>query len=442
MTLPGEMIIVAVSGGPDSICLMDILSGLSGEMDIKLVLAHYEHGLRPGEDEYETRLVREYARFLDLPFETERASGLNSISSSIEERARNLRYDFLERTGEKYRANKIATGHNLNDQAETVLMRIMRGSGMTGLSGIPPVRDNTFIRPLIEISREDIIGYLRDKRLEYATDSSNEENRFLRNKIRLELLPEMKKYQPAIIGILGKLAENIRDENSYLQYHTEKWINENADHDESGDHCLDIDSIRDLPDAFIRRIIRHIIERHRNTLYGMDWDHVQDIINLIRNTRPNISLDLPGDLIVRKEYNRLILTSATPDIGTFGYEIEKGGELDIREISRRINIEELDVREQGTVMNVADTALLDKDLLPYPLTVRNFRPGDSFIPLGMKGHKKVKDFFIDLKTPPMTRKQTPILLKDDKIAWVGGYRIDDRFKVTARTKKILKITLS
>ena len=441
MVLPGELIIVAVSGGPDSICLMDILACLSKEMDTTLVIAHYGHGLRPEEDAYETDMVREYARSLNVPFETERASGLGLVSSSLEEKARELRYDFLERIRIKYNAHKIAMGHNLNDQAETVLMRLLRGSGMTGLSGIPPVRDNTVIRPLIETGRQDIINYLKSGNLKYATDSSNKDNRFLRNKIRMELLPEMIKYQPGLIEILGKLARNLRDENSFFESLAEKWVDERLEQDEKGDSFLYIHSLKDLPNAFIRRIIRSVIRRHHKTLYAVRWDHVQNIIDLISNARPNISINLPEGLVIRKEYNRLIFTSETACTEFFSYAIGDRGKKNIHEIGKTIGIEEFSDKEQAAISDAKNTALLDRDLLPYPLTIRNFRQGDRFIPLGMTGHKKVKNFFIDLKIPPAERKQIPILVKDDKIAWICGYRIDDRFKVTERTKRILKISL-
>ena len=442
MLRPGELIIVAVSGGPDSICLMDILACLSKKMDTTLVIAHYEHGLRPGEDTYETGMVREYARALNAPFETERASGLGLVSSSLEERARELRYDFLERIRKKHNAHKIAMGHNLNDQAETVLMRLLRGSGMTGLSGIPPVRDNTVIRPLIETGREDIINYLKSANLKYATDSSNRDNRFLRNKIRMELLQEMLKYQPELIRILGNLAHNLRDENSFFESLTEKWVDEKLEKDESGGSFLYIHSLKDLPDAFIRRIIRNIIRRHYRTLYAVRWDHVQDIIDLITNKKPNISINLPEGLVIRKEYNRLIFTSATACTEFFSYAIGDRGEINIHEIGKTVMIEEFSNNGQAVVSDDANIALLDMDLLPYPLIIRGFQPGDRFIPLGMTGHKKVKNFFIDLKIPPAERKQIPILVKDDKIAWICGYRIDDRFKVTVWTKRILKVSLS
>ena len=441
MIRPKEQIIVAVSGGPDSICLMDVLAGLSKEMDFSLVIAHYEHGLRPREDGYETDLVKEYARSYNLPFETERAMDLNPAAPSLEEKARKLRYDFFERIRLKYNAHKIAMGHNLNDQAETVLMRILRGSGMTGLSGIPPVRDNIFIRPLIEVMREDIIDYLESRNLKYALDSSNLDTRFIRNRIRLELLPQMMEFQPMVIPVLGKLAENLRDENRFFEHNTEKWTDEKLEQLESGDYSIDIHLLKDLPQAFIRRIIRNIVKRRFNSLYGISSEHVQAVIDLIVNTKPNIPVDLPGNLIVRKEYNRLIFSSQSPNPESFAYEIWKNGKIYIKEVDKALVIEETDNKQNVSLANDANTAFLDKDLLPYPLYVRDFRPGDRFTPFGMKGHKKVKDFFIDLKVPPVIRKQTPILLKDDKIVWICGYRIDERFKVTEQTKRILKVTL-
>ncbi len=442
MIRPGERIIVAVSGGPDSICLMDILADLSAEMDISLVIAHYEHGLRPEEDTFETDLAEKHAGSLNLPFETQKASGLSHISPSLEEKARELRYDFLERTRVKFNAHKIAMGHNLNDQAETVLMRLLRGSGMTGLSGIPPVRDNIIIRPLIEIRREDIIDYLKYRDLEYATDSSNSDIRFLRNKIRLELLPELLKYQPGLVEILGRLSDNLRDENSFFEDRTEKWVDKNLGWDESGDYYIDISSLEDLPPAFIRRIIRNIARRYRKSLYAVDYDHIQAVMALITNEKPNIPVDLPGDLVVRKEYNRLIFTSQITEPDEFTYEVKGSGELHIHEIGKSLIIEELTCDTKAPITNNPDTAFLDRDLLPYPLFIRNFRPGDRFVPLGMTGSKKVKNFFIDQKIPPFIRKQTPVLLKNDEIVWVCGHRIDDRYKVTSNTKNILKIILS
>lgn len=202
----GDRVVVAVSGGVDSVCLLDVLDKLRDELGVELFVAHFDHGLRPDDDEAETRFVKSLAASLDLPFETKKAfPSMLTGAGPLEERARNARYRFLEEVKEKFSAQKIAVGHNLNDQAETVFMRLLRGSGTSGLAGIPPVRDGHIIRPLIEISREEILTYIEQRGIKYLTDPSNFKTRFLRNRIRLELLPNLKQIQPRIIELLGRL---------------------------------------------------------------------------------------------------------------------------------------------------------------------------------------------------------------------------------------------
>ncbi|MDP6180938.1 MAG: tRNA lysidine(34) synthetase TilS, partial [Desulfatiglandales bacterium] len=221
---PGDLVIVAVSGGPDSVCLLDILHELKAELAVRLVVAHYNHGLRGGEDESETRFVRHLASAMNFPFETENASFfIEGKTASLEERARNARYEFLERLKGKLHAQKIAMGHHLNDQAETVLMRLLRGSGPSGLAGIPPKRDDTIIRPLIELKREEIDSYVKRRELSYRVDRSNFDTRYLRNKIRLELLPLLLEYQPQFVEHLGQLAVILREDDKYLETEAEKW---------------------------------------------------------------------------------------------------------------------------------------------------------------------------------------------------------------------------
>ncbi len=200
----GDRVIVAVSGGADSVCLLDILFTLKEILGIELVVAHFDHGLRPDEDEYETDFVKSLAESFDCNFTTKKtARSLTPGSASLEEKARDIRYRFLNEVKAQFSAQKIATGHNLNDQAETVLMRLLRGSGSSGLSGIPPVRDTHIIRPLIEVTRNEIESYLSSKGLRHITDSSNFETKHLRNEIRLNLLPQLEKYQPKIVEILA-----------------------------------------------------------------------------------------------------------------------------------------------------------------------------------------------------------------------------------------------
>jgi len=225
MIHPGDRVIVGVSGGPDSVCLLDILHRLKEELSTDLVLAHFEHGLRPEEDPGETEFVRQLASRLHYPFETEKGSPLRPGTSFVQEEVlRNARYDFLERTRKKHGAHKIALGHNLEDQAETILMRLLRGSGSAGLAGIPPVRNKTIIRPLIQLGRKEIEAYLESRRLKHLVDSSNLRAIHLRNRIRLELIPILKKYQPQVIKRLAEAAVILRSEDEFLDGLAGDWV--------------------------------------------------------------------------------------------------------------------------------------------------------------------------------------------------------------------------
>lgn len=438
----GDRLVVAVSGGPDSVCLLSILAGISKEMDLDLVVAHYDHGLRTGEDEKETELVAGLSRQYSLPMEYEKAAGLFKETASLEEKARELRYDFLKSVKSRYRATRIALGHNLNDQAETFLMRLLRGSGLTGLSGIPPVRDGIFIRPLIDTGRKQIMEYLELNKIEYASDSSNTDMKHLRNKIRLELIPELLQYQPRLIEKLGDLSSYLREENSFLELHSEKWVEDGLSSDNESRYYIELNEFNKLPGAMAGRIIRIIIRRISGNLHGFGTIHFDSVYNLIKASRPSGQIDLPGGLTVRREYNKLYFTVDKESFPPFSYRINKPGTYNIEEAGKKIFFKLFDRFNAPSLEKAGpDTALLNGDILGYPLVIRNFEPGDKFIPLGMTGHKKVKDFYIDNKIPLPERRLTPLLLHEGKIIWVCGHRIDNRYKVTPETGNILMARL-
>jgi tRNA(Ile)-lysidine synthase len=443
MLTPRDKVIVAVSAGPDSICLLDLLHKLSMEMQIKLIVAHFDHGLRGDEDKFETELSKDIAQSMGLTFETEKASGLLNNRSSLEERARDARYAFLEKIREKHRAQKIAMGHTLNDQAETVLMRLLRGSGPTGLAGIPPVRDDRIIRPLIEINRDEIMHYIEARGIPFAIDSSNSNKTHLRNKIRLELMPMMLEYQPKILEHLGRVSNIIRDEDSFLESMALDWINTEAPKNKKDDIIVSMSSLRHLNSPLKNRVIRGILKSIKGNIYSMEYDHILSVSGLLDNERPQCSIDLPNGITVSKVYDGLHFgLKSCADIIEYNYPLEGPGTYDLGTVGQTLVLEEIDggayiVTERPTII-----AWLDADKLSYPLTVRNFRHGDRFVPLGMTGHKKVKDFFIDLKVPSEERVVTPILTSGDDIVWICGYRIDERFKVMPETKRILKVTIN
>jgi tRNA(Ile)-lysidine synthase len=442
MVDPGDKVIVAVSGGPDSICLLDAMDGLSRELEISLVVAHYNHGLREEEDEAETRLVQDIAESMKLPFEKGKADHLRRQDSSVEERARDARYAFLEAVREKQMARKIALGHNRNDQAETVLIRLLRGSGPPGLAGIPPVRDKKIIRPLIEVKREEIMDYLKARRLPYAFDSSNMDIRYLRNRIRLELLPMMQDYQPQVIDRLCRLSNIIREEDLFMESTASDWIDREAERDAEGSISVLLSSFIDLPGPLRNRVTRHILKKIGRGPREIGYDHIESVLDLADGRNPQSMIDLPNGLRVKKVYGRLeFILGPEKTFQEYSYAIEGPGTFYLGAIDRTITLEKM----EGGINDINEASetkvYLDADKIRYPLIVRNFRPGDRFIPLGMKGHKKVKDLFIDLKIPSEIRALTPIVTTQNDPVWICGYRIDDRFKVTPVTERILKVTI-
>jgi tRNA(Ile)-lysidine synthase len=444
MISDGDCVIVAVSGGPDSVCLLHLLHELMDELDIHLVVAHFDHGLRPAEDETETAFVRRLAESLKLPFETAKGHLLaKKARGSREEVARNARYAFLERVRRKHKAQKIALGHNLNDQAETVLMRLLRGSGTSGLTGIPPFRDNNIIRPLIEIKRPEIEHYLKSKKLASVTDSSNLKTDYLRNKIRLELMPLLEVHQPQLAHLLAQTAKILRDEDAYLDRITEGWLNRNMERSPHPPFKVPIPSFLALPVALRRRVIRNVIGMVKKDLRRISWHHIEAIQHLAQAEKPQAVLNLPGRLTVKRAYDDLIFpASVSRKPRPFHYTFDGPGAYDLDEIGRRLSIEEIRSRKGLRLRGSRWTAFLDAEKLSFPIILRTFKAGDRFIPFGMKGHKKLKDFFVDLKVPLERRYSTPLLCSGDIPVWVCGFRIDDRFKITTETKKVMKLVFS
>ena len=440
---PGDLMIVAVSGGPDSVALLDILHRLKDELEIRLVVAQYNHGLRPEEDESETQFVRGLASSLHLPFETEENASLtDNKRASIEEKARIARYGFLENLKRKLGAQKIAVGHHLNDQAETVIMRILRGSGPTGLAGIPPRRSDGIIRPLIEVKREEIEAYLRERKLSYVIDRSNFETRYLRNKIRLELMPTLLEYQPRLIERLGQTALILSSENQYLERQAEKWVASHGAFESPGEFAVPISPLLNLASPVRNRVVRQLIIKVKKNLRRIELKHLQSVDTLARSKKAQAMVNLPDGLSVRKTYDRLAFgTGARQEPGHFYHLLQEPGTLYIEEIDRSIALVEMDNRGDLEMDDHGGAAYVDAETIRYPLAARNFRQGDRFIPLGMAGHKKVKDFFIDLKIPSELRVRIPILISQNDIVLIVGHRMDERFKVTSGTRKVLKVTM-
>jgi tRNA(Ile)-lysidine synthase len=436
----GDSIIVAVSGGADSVCLLKILYALKKYLNIRLTVAHFNHGLRPKEDEKETEFVAKLAKRLNLALICDTSNNITKVpGSSIEEKAREMRYQFFQKAINENHAQKLALGHTMNDQAETVLMHFLRGTGLTGLSGIPPIRQNCFIRPLIDITRDEIHTYLKQHDESFIIDSSNLETRYLRNKIRLELLPVLLDYQPKLVEHLGELAFLCRQETQFIDEEATKLLDMITF--DSSKHSLDLllTTFNILSCSLQYRIIRQAIKKIKGNLRKIDRGHIRSIIDCANKDKPQIKVNLPENIIVKKIYNRLRFSLGDMiETRNFSYSINNMGRFQIQEINKTISFTEISKNDFMLSAHSPEEAFLDFDKLKWPLRARNFRTGDKFIPLGVNGFKKVKDIFIDNKIPSEERKKIPILVSRDDIVWVYGIRIDDRYKIKQETKRILR----
>ncbi len=443
MVQPGDRVVVAVSGGADSVALLHALWAIRLDSHFSVVVAHLDHGLRP-EGEKEALWVGKVARKLGIPFHRGKVdvrSFQKEKALTLQEAARELRYSFLGGVAGKCGANKIALGHTADDQAESLIIRLLRGSGTRGLSGIPPMRDGIYIRPLIETWRKEIEDYLKDQRIAYLTDPSNQCLQYLRNRIRHELLPLLQQYNPRIRQILVQMADLFRAEEDFWKKHLEEKFPAVVRSRKKDALSLDIPCLVSQPLPVRLRCLRRAVETVQGHLRRVSLSHIWAIQGLLGATEPNKILRLPQGLIVTRAYNVLNLTRCQEEDAPFEYSVPGPGYVEIPEIGRSMRFEVQSRKRKVLFEDSPNVALLDFDALDFPLTIRTFRPGDRFQPLGMEGEKKVKDLFMDRKIPTLYRKRVPILFQGERILWVTGIRIDHRARLKPETQRILRAEL-
>lgn len=444
-----DRVFVGVSGGPDSVALVHALYRLRKELGIEIYIGHLSHMLQPEFSRKSEAFVKDIARELGLPFiskEINVPEYMERRKLSPEEAAREVRYQFFTEEAGKCNANKIATGHTKDDQAETILLRIIKGSGSRGMRGILPVRDNKFIRPLIDLRREEIEDFLKKESIGYLHDPSNTEPIYLRNKIRLELIPKLKKeYNPNIVEALTHLSHVIGEEESFLEEMARDAFEKILFKKEENRLEIDLSSFQTLALSLQRRIIREGTEVFN--IRGISFKHISDILELINKKVSGKSLNLPEGLIIYKEYNRLIFTKNRESHSSlFNYHIRVPTNITI---DTGVSSYSIDCRVKSIKESVIDfhdkddyTAFLDFDKAGEDLVIRNRRPGDRFHPLGLNGTKKLKKYFIDEKIPRSDRNIIPLIAKDHEILWVVGKGISEDVKLSNESKRVLIIEVS
>lgn len=427
----GETVVVAVSGGPDSLALLHVLDRLSGELRISLHVAHFDHRLR--EDSHRDAVfVERTARRLSLPATIRAADATDTPPGlSPEEAARERRYRFLDEVADAVGATAIATGHTLDDQAETVLMRVLAGTGVRGLGGIPPVRGRV-VRPLIDARRAETEEFCRVLRLRPRRDPTNADPAFLRNALRNELVPViLERFNLRAPEALARLADLARDDDALLDTIAASAL---APEIEEGDVRLDVAALLALHPALQRRVVRRLVP--------LDADHVERVLRLARTGTSGDQIDLPARLNARLEYGSLAFGRAAPaDISAHAAQaspvaLTVPGVTDLPAWSMRMRTW-MESRAPSVWPDGRNRCVLDAASTRPPLVVRRPRAGDRFRPLGMSRAKKLGDFFTDEKVPRGHRERAALVTSGGEIVWVVWHRPDDRFKVTARTKTTL-----
>jgi tRNA(Ile)-lysidine synthase len=445
----GDRLVVAVSGGADSVCLLHILVQWRKELGVELHVAHLNHQLRSAESDSDAGYVSDLARRLDVPATIEHrdvAAYRDQKGISLEEAARELRYSFLAEVARGIGTSKVVVGHTRDDHIETIVMHLLRGAGTAGLCGLQPrsvlpYGENSgqleVARPLLELTRQETLGYCQRYNLAPRSDSSNVSPSFLRNRVRLELLPVLRSYNPSIDKALLRLADIAGDDVSFIEKKASLlWKKLASEKDDI--IYLDMSQMVASPRAMQRQIFRRAIKQLRGNLKDVEADHIEAMMDFLPKPAGK-KLCLPDGLTLSTEYGRLVLASAQASICPLPplkgiSNINIPGETVLPGWRVRADI-------IGQVVSDEDglAASFDLNKVGKELTVRRRRPGDRFQPLGMSQAKKLQDFMVDSRIPRSWRDRVPLICSPKQILWIVGWRIDDRVKVTENTKEVLHL---
>ncbi|MTI83311.1 MAG: tRNA lysidine(34) synthetase TilS [Firmicutes bacterium] len=445
----GNRVLVAVSGGPDSMALLHILFGLKDQLGIQLHVFHLNHCFRGTESMQDACLVEDTAQLLGVPYTLEKfdvPAYCVQNHKSNQEGAREVRYNLISRISSQIGAARVALGHHADDQAETVIANFLRGSGLTGLKGFLPLREEFYIRPLFRLRRKDIEEYCKVNKISYRIDSSNKKTVYKRNQIRLELIPVLEDYNPALVNTLLKTAEVLRAEDEFLENEAGKVCTSPMVSNECNGWVLDIDLLTALPLALQRRVMRKLWSRMVGEPGGLGFGHLEVILDLLQEGKGSWESHLPRGIHVTRSYNQLYFkkeSESNERAPVDRYHINVPGETQIPGLGVVVRANVLFRGETlDPEMLPAQEVLLDYDKLNGKLFVRTRLHGDRFSPLGMNGAEvKLKKFFIDQKIPWEKRESIPLVTCNGEIAWVAGVRPAEKFKVDEASERLLHLSL-
>mgnify|MGYP001403270288 CR=1 FL=1 len=443
----GEAVLAAVSGGGDSVALLHLLSELAGAGQFPLAgVVHVNHGLRGSEADGDEQFCRELATRFDTPCIVHReavADWARRTGMSIERAGHEVRHRVFAWALEETGAARVAVGHTMDDQAETVLLRTLRGAGATGLSGMHP-RTGSVIRPLLDIRRVELREYLEAVGASFREDASNQDRSVPRNRVRHELLPELRGYSPRIVETLAREAEILRKDEDYLATRANELARTLVKRDE-GTVLLDRAGLSGAHPALARRVVRDALAHASPQPPG--FEQVERVRGLVEGRAE--AIDLPG-CRAETDGRHLRLTprrsnDAVEPVAEFAYRLDVPGVVAVRELGISVGAELVDASQGGHVGRSADSlvAAVRADV-GRVLTVRNRRPGDRFRPLGLGGHrKKLQDLFVDRKVERAERARVPLVVDaSDRIMWVAGHGIGHDFRITSDAASVIILKVS
>ncbi len=455
----GDTLVVGYSAGPDSTALLHLLMNFSSKMELDVIAAHLNHGIRGSESDADERMARKVCDRWNIPLETDSLpqGNLKSEDESLEEVARRERLQFLRKIRKKYGASAIALGHHKKDQAETVLLALVRGAGSSGIAGILP-RRGPFIHPMLRVSKDEILDYIERHQLRYRIDASNEDVEFRRNRVRLELMPYLRdNFNPAVESVLAQTSEIIRAEDRLLERQT-------------GDAFRQIAGVRGFsapkqpggkrvffnrkeflkqPEAIQRRLVRLSYALLSGDKKELGFSNVEQVRRMVNTEGTGKQLHLPRSVTVRVHYDRFSMQESggvsqlkpciltVPGRVVLSNGVIVGARLLSKEQTRFVKKALLKHRRTLLVSHT----FIDYNKVDLPLVIRARIAGDRMQPLGMNGQKKIKDVLIDEKIPLHIREHIPLVVCNNEVMWLAGVRVSEKYRVDNNTCRAVHLFL-
>jgi len=429
MVHEGDKIVVGLSGGPDSLAMLHALYHFRKTLKIELIAVHINHMFRGKFANDDEAFVKAFCKSYEIPvfsYRIDVSEYAKEVGTSFEDAGRRIRYQYFQKVKVAENAQKIAVAHNRNDLIETFFINLFRGSGIDGLSSIDYKRDDVYIRPLLDVSREEIESYCMENELSPRRDHTNDENNYLRNRIRNELLPSLRQsYNPGLDATLYKTIQLMKNDKEFWQVHTEKLFNDCCKR-ENNSVRIDKNKFDALQEAERLQLMRLSISHVKGNLKNISLDLVRRACTL-RQTGTVVYLDVLHQ--VRMTYDELFVEKIN----------EKDKPDPIPELYTKQISKDQYLKIRGR-LDFQNTVALDVESVEGSVSLRHRKNGDVFNPLGMRGHKKLKDFLIDEKIPQSQRDKLWIVCDEHKILWVHPLRMCESCKITEETENILLIS--